>query len=156
MKCASRAFLIESRQVLSFSIGIKSRWLPENVQKLLYCGENGAVFGLLLDNSTAYALLLDNQSSYRQGHSTETALVKVHSYILMNMGKQKVNLLVLLYLCAAFDAIDHKTLLEISKTDFRVVSNAKKWISSFFSCRTQCVFVNENCSKSFDIDCSAR
>ena len=74
----------------------------------------------------------------------------------MNTGKQKVNLLVLLDLSAAFDAIDRKTLLEISKTDFRVVSNAKKWIWSFFSCRTQCAFINENCSKSFDIDCSAR
>ena len=74
----------------------------------------------------------------------------------MNTGKQKVNLLVLLDLSAAFDAIDHKTLLEISKTDFRVVSNAKKWIWSFFSCRTQYAFINENCSKSCDIDCSAR
>lgn len=74
----------------------------------------------------------------------------------MNKGKQKVNFLVLLDLSAAFDAIDHKTLLEISKTDFRVVSNAKKWIWSFFSCRTQYAFINENCSKSFDIDCSAR
>ena len=37
----------------------------KNVQKLLYCGENGAVIGQLLDNCTAYALLLDNQSSYR-------------------------------------------------------------------------------------------
>ena len=72
----------------------------------------------------------------------------------MNTGKQKVNLLVVLDLSAAFDAIDHKTLLEISKTDFRVVSNAKKWIWSF--CRTQYAFINENCSKSFDIDCSTR
>ena len=94
----------------------------------MYCGEIGAVIHQLLEHCTAYALLLDNQSSYHQCHSTETALVKVHSYILRNTGKQKVNLLVLLDLSAAFDAIDHKILLEISETDFRVVGHAIKWI----------------------------
>ena len=41
----------------------------------------------------------------------------------MNTGKQKVNLLVLLDLSAAFDAIDHKALLEISKTDLATQRN---------------------------------
>ena len=86
-----------------------------------------AVIGQLPDHCTAYAPLPNNQSSYRQGHSTETALLKVHSDMLMNMDKQEVTLVVLLNVGATFDTIDHKTFLEILETDFGVVGNAKKW-----------------------------
>ena len=34
---------------------------------------------------------------------------------------------------------------EISETDFEVVGNAKKWISSFLSCRAQCVLIDIDC-----------
>ena len=112
-----------------------------------------AVIGQLPDHCTAYAPLPNNQSPYRQGHSTETALLKVHSDILMNMDKQEITLVVLLNVSATFDTIDHKTFLEILETDFGVVGNAKKWTSSFLSCRTQSVLINQNSSKSFDIDC---
>ena len=111
------------------------------------------MIGQLPDHCTAYAPLANNQSSYRQGHSTETALLKVHSDILMNMDKQEVTLVVLLNVSATFDTIDHKTFLEILQTDFGIVGNAKKWTLSFLSCRTQRVLINQNSSKSFDIDC---
>ena len=39
------------------------------------------------------------------------------------------------------------------ETDIGVVGNAKKWISSFLSCHSQRVLINQNSSKSFDIDC---
>ena len=51
------------------------------------------------------------QSAYRANHSTETALLKVKNGILLNMNKQHVTLLVLLYLSAAFDTVDHVILL---------------------------------------------
>ena len=41
------------------------------------------------------------QSAYRTGHSTETALPKVHNDILLSMDKKRVTLLVLLDLSAA-------------------------------------------------------
>lgn len=111
------------------------------------------VIGQIFDHCTAFVPLPDNQSSYRQGHSTESTLVEVHSDILMDMDKQVVAILVLLDLRVAFDTIDHKILLETFETDFGVVSNAKKWISSILSCRTQRVLMNQNSSKSFDINC---
>ena len=52
---------------------------------------------------------------------------------------------------ATFDTIDHKTFLEILETDFGVVGNEKTL--SFLPCRTQRVLMNQNSSKSFDIDC---
>ena len=50
------------------------------------------------------------QPAYRRHHSTETALIKVKNDILMNMENQKVTLLVLLDLSAAFDTVDHRIL----------------------------------------------
>lgn len=58
-------------------------------------------------------LFPDLQSAYRPYHSTESALLKVTSDILMSsVGKKQVTLLVLLDLSAAFDTIDH-SILEI-------------------------------------------
>ena len=51
------------------------------------------------------------QPAYRLGHSTETALLKMHNELLMNMDAQRVTLLVLLDLSAAFDTVDHEVLL---------------------------------------------
>ena len=42
------------------------------------------------------------QSAYRARHRTETALLKVHNDILLNMDNQRVTLLVLLDLSSAF------------------------------------------------------
>ena len=53
-------------------------------------------------------------SAYRQGHSTKTALVKVQSDILQNMENQKVTLLILMDLSAAFDTVDHDIALDYS------------------------------------------
>ena len=47
--------------------------------------------------------LQSGQSDYRLFHSTETALLKVQSDILLNMDDQKVTLLFMLNLSAAFD-----------------------------------------------------
>ena len=46
------------------------------------------------------------QSAYRTGHSTETALLKVHNDILLSMDKKRVTLLVLVDLSAAFDIVN--------------------------------------------------
>ena len=57
--------------------------------------------------------LLSNhvQSAYKRFHSTETALLKIHNDIICNMDNSKVTALTLLDLSAAFDTIDHATLL---------------------------------------------
>ena len=58
--------------------------------------------------------LLSNhvQSAYKRFHSTETALLKIHNDIICNMDNGKVTAFTLLDLSAAFDTIDHATLLE--------------------------------------------
>ena len=67
------------------------------------------------------------QSVYRAGHSTETALVKVHSFQLD--------------LSAAFDTIDHSITLQQLHEIFGVEGEALDWISSYLTRRTQQVDV---------------
>ena len=69
-----------------------------------------SVFNQIHDHLVRSDLYPVLQSAYRRYHSTETALLlEVRNDILMNMNSQRV--LVLLHLSAAFDAVDHRTLL---------------------------------------------
>jgi hypothetical protein len=52
------------------------------------------------------------KSAYCQHHSTETALLKVHSDIAEAMDKKSATVLVMLDLSAAFDVIDHQILFK--------------------------------------------
>ena len=59
---------------------------------------------------TINGLHLELQSAYKKHHSTESALLKVKNHILLNMDAQRVTLLVLLDLRAAFDTVRHDIL----------------------------------------------
>ena len=52
-----------------------------------------------------------DMSAYRKFHSTETALLRVHNDISVSLDKGHVTALTLLDLSAAFDTIDHNTLI---------------------------------------------
>ena len=53
----------------------------------------------------------DLQSAYRAMHSTETAVLKVLSDLLLALDSGNLAMLTLLDLSAAFDSVDHDTLL---------------------------------------------
>ena len=67
----------------------------------------------------------DLQSAYKQFHSTETALLKVHSDISLNMDRGHVTALTLLDLTATFDTIDNSVLLD------RLSGTSLTWIRLF-------------------------
>ncbi len=102
-----------------------------------------AVLSDVLGHCSINSLMPSHQSSYRKSHSTETALLKVHNDILLNMDQQEITLLVLLDLSAAFDTIDHTVLLETLESDFGIVGNAQSWIASFLSGREQRIVVDQ-------------
>ena len=65
---------------------------------------------------------LDNprQSAYKSGHSNETALLHIKNEIHLSLSWGKPTALVLLDLSAAFDTIDHTTLLNCLESWFGV------------------------------------
>ena len=83
-----------------------------NLSLISKVGEK-VVIPQILDHCREHAPLSSHLSAYRQHRSAETALLKVHNDILLNMDKQKVTLLVLLELSAAFDTINHVTMKNI-------------------------------------------
>ena len=98
------------------------------------------------DHLTQNNLHEPHQSAYRKFHSTETALLKVQNDILQSLDKNDVTILVLLDLSAAFDTIDHKTLLHRLENDFLIGENSLKWIASYLTDRYQTVCVNDKLS----------
>ena len=84
------------------------------------------------------------QSAYRQNHSTETALLKVHSDILSAVDNGCVVVLVLLDLTAAFDTIDHAILLSRLRHRFGVTGAALDWLRSYLANRKQLVRIGSD------------
>ena len=67
----------------------------------------------------------------------------------MNKNAQKVTLLVLLDLSAAFDTVRRNILLERLRLSFGLSGNALDWWASYLSDRTQRVGVNDGLSGIF-------
>ena len=98
---------------------------------------------------TINGLHLELQSADKKHHSTESALLKVKNDILLNMDAQKVTLLVLLDLSAAFDTVRHDILLDRLRSRLGVTDQALNWFTPYLSDRTQRVAVNGGLSDNF-------
>lgn len=87
----------------------------------------------LLTHLTTNNLLDKFQSAYRAFHSTETALLRVHNDITMAIDKGKCAFLILLDLSAAFDTVDHETLLAFLKDYIGLSGTALDILESYLS-----------------------
>jgi len=81
-------------------------------------------------------LLPDRQSAYRAHHSTETAALRVLSDILLALDSGNIAVLTLLDLSAAFDSVDHCTLLQQLQTSYGLGGPVLAWFTSYLSNRT--------------------
>ena len=112
------------------------------ISKLVERMVNQQVVAYLDENK----LLPKLQSGFRARHSTETALLKVLSDILLSADQQQVTLLVLLDMPAAFDTVDHAILLQRLESSFGVSGGVLSWLSSFLDGRTQRVHLLDSTS----------
>ena len=69
------------------------------------------------------------QSAYHEGHSTETALLKVKTDIINAIENPEVPCLILLDLNSAFDTVNHSLLLNRLKYQFGFIDKVLKWVS---------------------------
>ena len=106
------------------------------------------------DHSEQNKLFPAKQSAYRRHHSTETAVVSVMNDVIRSIDVGNIVALVLLDLSAAFDTVDHDTLLDILHERFAVTDNPLMWFSFYMSDRTQSVSVNGAESAPVVVSCS--
>ena len=98
-------------------------------------------------------LLPKFQSAYRADHSTETALLRVHSDLVAASDAGKISLIALLDLSAAFDTVDHAILLERLSTEFGLHGVALSWIESYLTGRQQSVKCSGTVSAPMNVTC---
>ena len=79
------------------------------------------------------------QSAYKLGHSTESALLSIKNDVHLAFAKGEATAVVLLDQSAAFDTIDHDTLLNSLSSWFGVSRVVLDWFKSYLSDRVQCI-----------------
>ena len=84
--------------------------------------------------------------------STETALLKITKYILLNLNEQCSTALVVIDLSAAFDLVNHSILLERLDTYYGTSGTVLEWIRSYLSGCKQRVVINGVYSKEKMVD----
>ena len=92
-------------------------------------------------------------SAYRAHHSAETAVLKVLADILLAVDTGNIAVLGLLDLSAAFDTVDHETLLHRLRSSYGIVGCAHDWFSSYLRCRTQFVSCGGSNSTATTVSC---
>jgi len=100
----------------------------------------------LVEYLTGNCLLPDRQSAYRRFHSTETAVLRVLSDILLALRSGDLAMLTLLDLSAAFDSVDHDTLLTRLQKSYGLDGVVLSWFTSYLAGSTQ--FVKSSASSS--------
>ena len=93
------------------------------------------------------------QSGFRQQHSTETALLRVSNDLMMAADNRKCSILVLLDLSAAFDTVDHSTLIDRLRDWVGVTGSALDWFTSYLTGRGFSVAVGPHSSDSVPLSC---
>ena len=91
------------------------------------------------------------QSGFRSKHSTETALLKVSSDILLSADAEYHTVLVLLDLSSAFDTVDHITLIHRLQNLIGLSGSVLKWFSSYLFNRSFSVSANNFMSETIGL-----
>ena len=79
------------------------------------------------------------QSAHKLGHSTESALLSIKNDVHLAFAKGEATAVVLLDQSAAFDTIDHDTLLDSLSSWFGVGGVVLDWFKFYLSDCVQCI-----------------
>ena len=108
-------------------------------QQLQHFVEENGIYGIYL-------------SAYLAHHTAETALVRIHNDTARSIDSRRSVLLVLLDLSAAFDTINHNTLLRCL-SGYRLFGDVLAWLTSYLCNRTCVVRVKSGDHRSATRDC---
>ena len=93
----------------------------------------------------------DFEHGYKDGHSTETLLLKAVNDLLVSCDAGLPSVIMMLDLSAAFDTVDQSKLLSILRDEIGVEGTALKWFESFIVGRTQRVKIRDAYSEVGDL-----
>lgn len=96
----------------------------------------------LSDHVNRFDLLHPLQSGFRKGHSTDTALIKVHDDLARCIDRRGVAVLLLIDFSKAFDRVSHVKLLNKLTSSFGLSLTAVSLLDSYLRDRFQTVFHN--------------
>ena len=91
------------------------------------------------------------QSAYKRLHSKETELLMMQNDILMALDDRRAVFLLLLNLSAAFDTVQHSTLLSRLQSCYGITGQALSWMESYLCNRKQSVAINYSISSSREL-----
>uniref|UniRef100_A0A8C8DHB1 Reverse transcriptase domain-containing protein n=1 Tax=Oryzias sinensis TaxID=183150 RepID=A0A8C8DHB1_9TELE len=111
------------------------------------------VFIQLHDFLNEHNVLEKCPSGFRTGHSTETALLKILNDLRHNYDSQKLSVLVLLDLSAAFDTVDHQILIDRLRSRVGLSGTALNWFHSYLTDRHFFVSMDTRSSGVHEIGC---
>lgn len=93
-------------------------------------------------------LLESFQSAYKVGHNTKSALLRVKNDVLGSIGDCMSVVVLMLDFSAAFDAVDHQTLLHRLCNHFGIQGAACRWLTSYLGEREKFVSIGNERSSS--------
>ena len=93
------------------------------------------VLARIVPHVTASTSFDPMQSAYRKHHSTETALLRITNDIYEGFENRQSTILVALDQSAAFDCIDHSTMIKRLQHTFGITGLALDWITSYLLSR---------------------
>ena len=96
-------------------------------------------------------LLPSLQSAYKQGHSTTTALIKIHNDIINTLAKGDNIIYMTLDITAAFDTVLHEQLIECLNK-FGFINTPLEWFKSYLNNRFTKIKAKNVCSEKTKLD----
>ncbi|CAB4016621.1 Hypothetical predicted protein [Paramuricea clavata] len=126
---------------------VSKRLQKLNVSKAT--GMDGIPANILKLTST----LISPSSGFRPKHGTLGALIQMCDQWLQDMDEGKINGVVFLDICKAFDSVNHEILLEKLKPRFGIHDIELKWFQSYLRNRKQVCSVNDQTSSARTIIC---
>ena len=105
----------------------------------------------LAKHMSDWLLESDFEHGYKDGHSTETLLLKAVNDLLLSCDKQLPSIVMMLDLSAAFDTVDQTKLLNILQEEIGIEGTALRWFTSFITGRTQKVKIRDSYSEQGDL-----
>ena len=145
MECLNTGVLIPLIKQLDDSVDKEKEKNYRPITNLQFVGKlrERVVKDRLNEHIVAQKLQSDFEHGYKEGHSTETLLLKAVNDLLVSCDSGLPSVVMLLDLSAAFDTVDQSKLLSILNEEIGIEGTALKWFRSFIVGRTQRVKIRD-------------